>query len=190
MGKAQSKLSQEEVQELQKATKFDRKELQQWYKDFLRDCPSGQLKREDFHKVYKQFFPFGDSSSFAEYVFHVFDSDRSGEIEFREFIVALSVTSRGSIDDKLEWAFQLYDQDDDGVISREEMLCVVEALYKMVESMVKLPEDEATPEKRVEKIFNRMDKNQDGEITKEEFMEGAKNDPSMYEALCLYDGLV
>lgn len=90
------------------------------------------LTKEEFQKIYRQFFPFGDPSSFADYVFNVFDSDRSGSIDFKEFICALSVTSRGKMEDKLDWAFQLYDIDGDGKISYDEMLAIVEAIYKMV----------------------------------------------------------
>jgi Ca2+-binding EF-hand superfamily protein len=90
------------------------------------------LTKDEFQKIYRQFFPFGDPSSFADYVFNVFDSDKSGSIDFKEFICALSVTSRGKMEDKLDWAFQLYDIDGDGKISYDEMLAIVEAIYKMV----------------------------------------------------------
>ncbi|KAL0254808.1 Transmembrane 9 superfamily member 2 [Diplodia seriata] len=202
----QSKLTQQELSDLQKATHFDKKELQQWYKGFLKDCPSGMLTKEEFQKIYKQFFPFGDPSSFADYVFNVFDADKSGSIDFKEFICALSVTSRGKMEDKLDWAFQLYDIDGDGKISYDEMLAIVEAIYKMVGSrqaggrnsadnsqvgsMVKLPEDEDTPEKRVRKIFRMMDKDENGSLDMAEFKEGSKRDETIVSALSLYDGLV
>lgn len=164
------------------------------------------LTKEEFQKIYKQFFPFGDPSSFADYVFNVFDADKSGTIDFKEFICALSVTSRGKMEDKLDWAFQLYDIDGDGKISYEEMLAIVEAIYKMVSwsdyrrlrkpltlqvgSMVKLPEDEDTPEKRVRKIFRMMDKDENGSLDMAEFKEGSKRDETIVSALSLYDGLV
>lgn len=165
------------------------------------------LTKEEFQKIYRQFFPFGDPSSFSDYVFKVFDSDKSGSIDFKEFICALSVTSRGKMEDKLDWAFQLYDIDGDGRISYEEMLAIVEAIYKMVRhavqvepgvplsrvkvgSMVKLPEDEDTPEKRVRKIFRMMDKDENGSLDMEEFREGSKRDETIVSALSLYDGLV
>ncbi|CCH58075.1 hypothetical protein TBLA_0A02770 [Henningerozyma blattae CBS 6284] len=190
MGAKASKLSKDDLTSLRQATYFDRREIQQWHKGFLRDCPTGQLTREDFIKTYKQFFPFGYPEEFAGHVFSVFDKDNNGSIDFKEFITVLSITSRGTLEEKLVWAFQLYDLNHDGYITFDEMLTIVSSIYKMMGSMVKLSPDEATPELRVQKIFKLMDKDEDGYITLEEFREGSKVDPSIIGALNLYDGLV
>ena len=54
-------------------------------------------------------------------------------------------------------AFSLYDLDNDGYVTREEMVDIVDAIYSMIGDMIDLPEDEDTPEKRVNKIFTQMD---------------------------------
>lgn len=85
------------------------------------------------------------------------------------------------------------------------MLQIVRAIYKMTGQMVKLPEDEDTPEKvsctlmqvilcilnymmvqRVDKIFKNMDIDLNHSLSYEEFVEGSKKDPTIIQALSLW----
>ena len=64
--------------------------------------------------MYKELFPFGDSSKFCNICFLAYDKDKSGYIDFFEFVYAMSIISKGNIEDKLKLAFDIYDYNDDG----------------------------------------------------------------------------
>lgn len=120
-----SALSKELLAELKSNTKYSEAELCSWYQTFLKECPSGKISKEQFKGIYASFFPDSDSTAYAQHVFRSFDTNADGTLDFKEYIVALHLTSGGKTLQKLEWAFALYDVDGNGTISKNEILEIV-----------------------------------------------------------------
>lgn len=184
MGANQAKLAPEEIQDIRTKTdnKLSEKEIKDWYKGFMNDNPEGWLGVDEFKKIYGNFFPYGKADKFAEQVFRSFDTDKNGQMDFSEFLTALSVTSRGGMEAKLKWAFDMYDQDGNGDIDKKEMVDIIDAMFMMCGNIV---ESNETPESLTEKIFVEMDTDGNGSLSKEEFVEGAKQNPTLMKLMTM-----
>ena len=181
------KYSSKDFHDLAEKTGFTPKQIKQWYKGFKKDCPTGELTRAQFLDMYSQFFPDGKARLFYEHVFRTFDEDRSGRIDFQEFIQALSITQAGKPEDKLDLAFRLYDIDGNGKIERAEMIEIMKSLCLLI-SDDKGSGQSLDPDKRTSEIFAKMDADNDGVITRDEFIRGCMADQVLYGMLaCGYD---
>uniref|UniRef100_A0A183C2A5 Uncharacterized protein n=1 Tax=Globodera pallida TaxID=36090 RepID=A0A183C2A5_GLOPA len=181
-GGSKPKLSKEDLEFLKKNTNFTEEQIKEWYKGFVQDCPKGHLTKEQFIKVYKDFFPSGSAEGFCEHVFRTFDTDNSGFIDFKEFLLAINVTSSGTPEQKLEWAFRMYDIDGNGTIDEKEMIKIIEAIYEMLGPEVTKSADDS-PRKRAKMIFEKMDVNNDKELTLKEFVDGCLADKELFQIL-------
>lgn len=65
----------------------------------------------------------------------------------------LSILSRGSLEEKLRWAFTLYDINGDGCITKEEMTDIVTAVYELMGKLAEPSIEEDTVKEKVDKIF-------------------------------------
>ena len=89
----------------------------------MSDCPDGKLNTQSFMKIYSKCFPQGNAAEFCDHVFRfsyvfcirvqnncptyrTFDTDKNGSIDFKEFLLAIDVTSNGCPEEKLNWAFR------------------------------------------------------------------------------------
>lgn len=73
---------------------------------FRIDCPDGKLTASSFRKIYTKCFPGGNVNEFCDHVFRTFDMDKNGFVDFKEFLLAIDVTSTGTPEEKLQWAFR------------------------------------------------------------------------------------
>ncbi|XP_060712379.1 calsenilin-like isoform X1 [Hemiscyllium ocellatum] len=175
---------------LQAQTRFSKKELQFLYRGFKNECPSGMVDEETFKTIYSQFFPQGDATMYAHFLFNAFDSDRHGAIRFEDFVVGLSVLLRGSIHEKLNWAFNLYDINKDGYITKEDMLAIVRSIYDMMGRYTYPILHQDVPMEHVERFFQKMDENQDGIVTIDEFLRNCMKDENIMHSMQLFENVI
>ncbi|ROT84784.1 putative Kv channel-interacting protein [Penaeus vannamei] len=93
---------------------------------------------------------------------------------------------RGTTQEKLQWIFGLYDVNNDGLITKTEMVDVVTAIYEMMGRSTE-PQEERRPPRSTEKIFHLIDTNQDGAITIEELAEWVSRDDTIIQSLSMMD---
>uniref|UniRef100_A0A5F8HJ38 Potassium voltage-gated channel interacting protein 2 n=1 Tax=Monodelphis domestica TaxID=13616 RepID=A0A5F8HJ38_MONDO len=155
-----------------------------------RECPSGIVNEENFKQIYSQFFPQGDSSTYATFLFNAFDTNHDGSVSFEDFVAGLSVILRGTIDDRLNWAFNLYDLNKDGCITKEEMLDIMKSIYDMMGKYTYPALREEAPREHVENFFQKMDRNKDGVVTIEEFIESCQKDENIMRSMQLFDDVI
>ncbi|XP_036386629.1 guanylyl cyclase-activating protein 1 [Megalops cyprinoides] len=157
---------------------FNSCESHQWYRKFMTECPSGLLTFYEF----KQFFGLKNlSESSNEYVytmFKTFDMNDDGFIDFMEYVAALSLVLKGSVQKKLRWYFKLYDVDGNGCIDREELLTIIKSIRAINGSKQEMSAEDFT-----NMVFNKIDINGDGELSLEEFVEGIQNDQMLLDML-------
>ncbi|XP_058451438.1 Kv channel-interacting protein 1-like [Malaya genurostris] len=174
--------------ELTRTARFTEDEIKRIYRGFKAECPTGIVKEETFKGIYSQFFPLGAASGqYAHYVFNSIDLDRNGSLSFEEFVANLSILLRGTVDEKLQWTFSLYDINGDGCITKEEMKEIVTAIYELMGKVPEGCEEEQAIKEKVERLFEKMDRNCDGKITLDEFIECCTTDESIRRSIAVFD---
>ncbi|XP_019939539.1 A-type potassium channel modulatory protein KCNIP1 isoform X3 [Paralichthys olivaceus] len=208
----------EGLDQLEAQTNFSKRELQVLYRGFKNECPSGVVNEDTFKQIYSQFFPHGgrvractlfvslpvfvsvsiqtlsyplaDASTYAHYLFNAFDSANTGSIKFEDFVTALSILLRGSVTEKLQWTFNLYDINRDGYINKEEMTDIVRAIYDMMGKYTYPVLKHDAPKQHVDAFFQKMDKNRDGVVTLDEFILSCQEDENIMRSLQLFENVI
>lgn len=85
---------------------------------------SGTIERDEFLSL-----PAVSSNPLATRMIAIFDEDGGGDVDFQEFVAGLSAfSSKGNKEEKLRFAFKVYDIDRDGYISNGELFIVLKMM--------------------------------------------------------------
>ncbi|KAH3756045.1 hypothetical protein Pelo_12164 [Pelomyxa schiedti] len=124
----------------------------------------------------------------ADKVFESFDRDGSGFMDVREYLAMMGVTHGGTLEQKLEASYQLFDKDGDGRVTRDEVreMFIMVVKQKRVArtggSTASVVLDKTAMDainQVVETIFTKVDTDRSGWLSKEEFMVGFTKNPDV-----------
>ncbi|XP_069948402.1 A-type potassium channel modulatory protein KCNIP2 isoform X1 [Cherax quadricarinatus] len=186
----------EGLDQLCEATRFTKEELQFMYRGFKQECPTGVISEETFKEIYGKFFPLGgqpddgsgrNSAMYAHYVFGTMDQDGSGSITFGDFIMGLSVLLKGTLQERINWIFNLYDINNDGYITKEELIDIVTSIYDLMGEPGNHGIDDGTAIDHVDKVFEKLDLNKDGVVTMDEFMEYCSKNEKVIQSMNIFN---
>ncbi|KKA29455.1 hypothetical protein TD95_003118 [Thielaviopsis punctulata] len=154
------------LDDIAQGTNFDREEVDRLRKRFMKldKDNSGTIERDEFLEL-----PQISSNPLASRLIAIFDEDGGGNVDFQEFVSGLSAfSSKGNKEQKLRFAFKVYDIDRDGYISNGELFIV---LKMMVGDNLK----DQQLQQIVDKTIMEADLDGDGRISFEEFTKMVEN---------------
>ena len=159
---------QQQIRIVQKKTGLGEEEVKHQYEVFMKTCPSGVMTKKKFTELSREALG-ADAEFLADSLFRVFDEDKSGTMEFIEYMLAINATNLDSPEAKLKWMFSIFDKDGGGTISGDEIEDLLRGLFEM-SGQEFTEKDLKTASKD---IMAAIDSDGDGEVTRQEFLKNA-----------------
>eukprot|EP00850_Spirogloea_muscicola_P015936 SM000126S26312 [mRNA] locus=s126:128171:130851:- [translate_table: standard] len=152
-------------------------ELKMLHSQFRRLAGDGtSLTLPAFEQVL-QGMQMGSLTPIAHRIFDIFDANSDGTVDMREIVCGFASLKKSEGEEALKFCFKMYDLDDSGHISKEELACMLRALpCEFLPSNI-------TEQGELDDLFDRMDANSDGRLSFEEFRAGLHSDKYIMDAL-------
>eukprot|EP00667_Euglena_gracilis_P020675 EG_transcript_22431 len=177
-------LQKELIEEYHRSTHYSKSEVKQLYKQFMAEAPGGVLGKAEFASL---LFAMGVRDPFmTRMVFNAFDRNSSGFISFGDFVAGMSAITRGTPEEKAEFAFQVLDISRKGNITRDDVRRITKQLFAVVAEMdvpnLELGKDSDAV---ADEVFAQLDSTKKGFLTLEEYKAAALKHPATLHAITL-----
>ncbi|XP_031840432.1 calaxin [Nomia melanderi] len=188
------------IESLRKKTRFSWLELDNLCKLYKKLTSSGQqqvgqpfvigrrqqsshaiegIDRTVFRELLHNTFKVITEDALVERIYCCWDRENEGIIRLEPWVMGLDLYLRGSLREKIEFCFKVYDLNNDGFIARDEIF----QLFK--NCMMKQPGEE-DPEEAVrdlsELVLKKLDVDRDGKISFQDYKVAITGEPLLLEA--------
>jgi len=124
----------------------------------------GKLSMQEVKEGYLEHYGKVMSDEEVEEMFNKVDTDKSGFIDYSEFVVAAMNENQLTSNEKLQAAFKMFDKDNSGSISADE-----------IREVLSFGGTNPLSKEAIDAIIKQVDENGDGDISYEEFVDMMKN---------------
>jgi lysophosphatidylcholine acyltransferase / lyso-PAF acetyltransferase len=130
------------------------------------------IDQNEFEEAMKNIFRANNKPSekinqeYTQKIFKLFDIDDNGLIDFREFVLGMSMANKiknekGSNESQYKFAFEIFDENGDGTISKKELFNIIKTINPN-SSIMEL-------ENKTDHLYSKFKKNKVGEIEYDSF---------------------
>ncbi|CAF4243665.1 unnamed protein product, partial [Rotaria magnacalcarata] len=161
-------LNEREISYIILHTHFTRKQINDFYIRFLTYYPRGYVNFPQFCGLYSnELKHLSNSQPLLERLFHHIDTDKDGQLNFKEILFFKAISMPETDDDeKLRWIFFLYDTNLDHHIDEHEFFSLCHLAYRIHGKLLTI---DRLNEFRF--LFKKLDINNDRQLNLEEFIQ-------------------
>jgi guanylate cyclase activator 1 len=154
----------------------DSAQFERLFKDVRNHSDSDTISKDLFRQVMKENgTSIFDDEQILDSFWGALDANKDNSVNQKELIVGLTVLANGSAEEKLKLSFNIYDLDRSGSISVSEFKTMMRAMGRL--RLYSDKQLDTWVDTTVSDLFKKLDKDGNGELTRDGTVEGGYNPP-------------
>ncbi|XP_023220522.1 EF-hand calcium-binding domain-containing protein 1-like [Centruroides sculpturatus] len=165
------------VEKLNGRCHFNRAEIKMLIDIYREVCGHSVMDKATFIDFLQNTFDMTDDPV-IERIFRIFNKSNNGKISVEEWIQGLSVFLCGTMEEKMNFCFRVYDLGGNGCISREDLYSLLK--HRIQKTGDEDPED--VTKDFIDMIIDKMDYDRDDHLSFSDYKKSVQQEPLLLQA--------